>query len=78
MIRAVVAFALLGIASLASEELAAVLGAGFILANLVRVMNSKDPFVGGVPTINTKEFPYDVLSLGGSAKSADLQAFSRS
>lgn len=44
---------LLGILSAASSELAATLGAGFIVANLVRMYGSGKTYMGGLPTDNT-------------------------
>lgn len=40
---------LLGIISAASEEFAATLGAGFILANLVKMYSSGATYMGGLP-----------------------------
>jgi hypothetical protein len=45
--------ALLGIISAASSEFAAVLGAGFIVANLVKMYGSGTTYMGGLPTDNT-------------------------
>lgn len=50
VIKTGVAFTALGLLSFASAELASMLGAGFLLAQLIRVMNNKDPYTGGVPT----------------------------
>lgn len=44
---------LLGIISAASSELAATLGAGFIVANLVRMYGKGATYMGGLPTDNT-------------------------
>lgn len=53
-----VAFGILGAFSFVSQELAATLGAGFLLAQLIKVMGNKDPYTGGVPKL---------VDTGGSA-----------
>jgi len=44
---------LMGILSAASPDLAATLGAGFIVANLVRMYGKGATYMGGLPTDNT-------------------------
>lgn len=44
---------LLGLVAAASSELAATLGAGFIVANLVRMYGSGATYMGGIPTDNS-------------------------
>lgn len=49
IIKTGIAFSLLGFVAYASQELAATLGAGFLIAQLVRVLGGKDPYTGGIP-----------------------------
>jgi hypothetical protein len=53
IVRTALFVSLLGILSAASSELAATLGAGFIVANLVRMYGGKTSYMGGLPTDNT-------------------------
>jgi hypothetical protein len=49
IVKTAVFVSLLGVVSVASDELAAWLGAGFILANLVRTYQGHNPYTGGLP-----------------------------
>lgn len=51
VIKTSIAFGILGIASFGSPELAAMLGAGFLLAQLIKVLNKQPPYTGGVPEV---------------------------
>lgn len=51
VIRTSLAFGILGIAALGSPELAATLGAGFLIAQLVKILNKQPPYTGGVPEV---------------------------
>jgi hypothetical protein len=51
VVKSSLAFGILGIAALGSPELAATLGAGFLLAQLLRVLNNQPPYTGGVPDV---------------------------
>lgn len=59
IVKTSIAFAILSVVSIASEELAAMLGAGFILANLVRIYSNKDPYTGGIP----QDFQYKLMQI---------------
>lgn len=50
-----VAFGVLGGVALVSPELAATLGAGFLLAALIRILSSDKTFRGGVPVNERNE-----------------------
>lgn len=66
--RIAFAFALLSIVALVEERLAALLGAGFLIAQIVKTPQDADGnfrFVGGVP----KDQFWGVLYIGGSPKS---------
>lgn len=49
VMRTAVAFGILYILAQASPELAGMLGAGFLLAQLIKVLENKTPYTGGVP-----------------------------
>lgn len=49
VIKTSIAFGILGIAALGSPELATTLGAGFLLAQLIKTLNGGTPYTGGVP-----------------------------
>jgi len=49
VVKTAVFVSLLGVVSVASDELAAWLGAGFIVANLVRTYQGNNPYMGGLP-----------------------------
>lgn len=49
IIRTAIAFAILYILAQASPELAAALGGGFLVAQLIKVLENKPPYTGGVP-----------------------------
>lgn len=51
VIKTGIAFGILGIASFGSPELAAMLGAGFLLAQIIKVLNKQPPYTGGVPAL---------------------------
>lgn len=51
IVKTSVAFGILGVAALGSPELAATLGAGFLLAQLLKVLNKQPPYTGGVPEV---------------------------
>lgn len=53
IIKTALFVSLLGILSAGSPELAAALGAGFIVANLVKMYGSGTTYMGGIPTDNT-------------------------
>ena len=48
-IRSAAAFSVLAVVAMASEEFAALLGAGFILANLVKMYGGGVAYVGALP-----------------------------
>lgn len=59
------AFAILGILSNVSPELAGVLGAGFLLAALIRVLTLGDKYAGGFPLDKIKAgFSYVPIHFG--------------
>ena len=49
IIRTALAFGILYILAQASPELASALGAGFLLAQLIKVLENKTPYTGGTP-----------------------------
>jgi hypothetical protein len=49
IVRTSVAFGILYVLAQASPELASVLGAGFLMAQLIKVLENKTPYTGGVP-----------------------------
>jgi hypothetical protein len=49
IIKTSVAFGVLGIVGTFSPELATVVGGGFLLAQLIKVMGGKEPYTGGAP-----------------------------
>lgn len=49
VIRTSVAFGILGILAAASDKLAVTLGAGFLLAQLIKILENKTPYTGGAP-----------------------------
>lgn len=49
VIKTSLAFGIVGIVALASPEVAATLGSGFLLAQLIKVLNKQPPYTGGVP-----------------------------
>lgn len=49
VIRTSVAFGILFMVAQVSPELASALGAGFLLAQLIKVMENKAPYTGGTP-----------------------------
>jgi len=49
VIRTSIAFAILYVAAQFSPELAATLGGGFLVAQLIKVLENKEPYTGGVP-----------------------------
>lgn len=55
VVRTGLAFAILGTVGLASPELAATLGAGFLLAQLLKVLNKEPPYTGGVPEYSGRD-----------------------
>lgn len=52
IIRTSVAFGILYILAQASPELAGALGAGFLLAQLIKVLENKAPYTGGTPELH--------------------------
>lgn len=49
VVKSAVAFGILGVTSTVSPELATVLGAGFLLAQLMRALEQKPAYTGGAP-----------------------------
>lgn len=49
VVKTGLAFAILGIVATISPELAATLGGGFLLAQLIKVLENKTPYTGGAP-----------------------------
>lgn len=52
VVRTAIAFGILYILAQASPELATVLGGGFLLAQLVKVLENKAPYTGGTPELH--------------------------
>lgn len=50
IVRSCLAFGILGVTASVSPELAATLGAGFLLAQVMRALEQKPPYTGGAPT----------------------------
>lgn len=75
-IRTGIAFALLLVLSLASEEMAALLGGAFLLAQILKTpTNSQGEFLftGALPQEGTKNFPYQLLKFGSADTSGGNQ-----
>jgi hypothetical protein len=49
IVKSCVAFGILGVTATLSPELAATLGAGFLLAQMMRALEKKPPYTGGAP-----------------------------
>ena len=49
VVRTSMAFVILYILAQAAPELASILGGGFLLAQLIKVLEKKEPYTGGVP-----------------------------
>lgn len=49
IVKSSIAFGILAVTSTVSAELAATLGAGFLLAQLMRALEKKPPYTGGAP-----------------------------
>lgn len=49
VVRTALAFGILYVLAQASPQLAGVLGGGFLLAQLIKVLENKDPYTGGTP-----------------------------
>lgn len=56
------AFGILGIFAYASPELAATLGAGFLLAALVRIMSKEETYIGGFPETDKSKWTWVPIS----------------
>lgn len=52
LIRCSIGFGVLGMVSVLNERLADILGAGFLLAQLVTILGSKKPYTGAAPQNN--------------------------
>lgn len=63
LVKTALFVSLLGVLSAASSDLAATLGAGFIVANLVRMYGKGTTYMGGLPTDNAG----GVVGAGGLA-----------
>lgn len=51
LIKTSIAFGILGITSFGSPELAATIGAGFLLAQLIKVLSKQSPYTGDAPKV---------------------------
>lgn len=51
VVKTAIAFAIVGIVAAVNDRLAAVLGAGFLMAQLIKVLDKKELYTGGAPEI---------------------------
>lgn len=76
IVRIGIAYGLLGVLAVASEELAALMGAGFLLALAIKAAGKQGNgaawtavFGANPPNTNTANFPYYTLKLPGASTS---------
>jgi len=67
IVKSTVAFGLLGVTATVSPELAATLGAGFLLAQIIRAMEKKPPYTGGAP-VNLGDGTGELTGKAGSGQ----------
>lgn len=76
VIKTGIAFSILGFVAMVDESFAALLGGGFLLADVLRVYQTGKPFLGGVPGESKAPLPegftYFPLQLGGTNKNVSL------